>query len=359
MPITPRDVARKAALTAALLLIFLLLRRGLLVGALALKILGHPDALNGFKGPVERKTVVHAGIPIDVYTRRDSHEPFLIIHGVNPTGKDSLDLIRISEALTQAGYQVFVPDLAEMKKLHLEPEEVSRIKSVFQYIGKDAAIACFSYGCGPALIAAADPEIRDRVHFALAFGGYFDARESLEFIVTGPETPMAWFKWAYLEMNSDVLQNEPDREHLRMIAEHHRNNNTPANGDLIEKLSPEGRALLDIFHTPTSEDFRARLNAAPEKVKIRLDALSPSRFITGLRAPLILIHGANDPVIPSEQTVKLAKAAKAHGLDCDVTLFRMYGHVNPILPRIGFRSVFGFYLPEVVRMLRVVNRLVP
>jgi hypothetical protein len=39
-------------------------------------------------------------------------------------------------------------------------------------------------------------------------------------------------------------------------------------------------------------------------------------------------------------------------------LLRMYGHVNPILPEIGFRNVFSFYFPETLRFLGVINRLI-
>src|SRR5215831_12386830 len=150
------------------IVLLLLIRHTLLVGFLALKIIGDPGALDAWKGPV-----------------------------VNPTGKNSLDLVRISEGLAQSGFEVFVPDFAEMRKLHLTPEESGKIKKAFQFIGRDAGVACFSYGCGPAVAAAADPGIRDHVRFVLAFGGYFDIREALEFLVTGPEPPVAWAKSDY------------------------------------------------------------------------------------------------------------------------------------------------------------------
>ena len=97
------------------------MRRGLLVVFLAAKILGYADALNAWEGAVSRQTTVRGGIPVDVYRGSNPVSPILIVHGVNPTGKDSLDLVRVSEGLAQAGYEVYVPDLAEMKKQHLRP----------------------------------------------------------------------------------------------------------------------------------------------------------------------------------------------------------------------------------------------
>src|SRR5262245_20789726 len=102
MRITPPDNwkkwGRKAAAVVCLVLGYLFLRRVLLVVVLALKILGHTDALDAWKGPVRRETVEHAGIPIDIYGAEHFSSSILIIHGVNPTGKDSSDLVRISEA---------------------------------------------------------------------------------------------------------------------------------------------------------------------------------------------------------------------------------------------------------------------
>jgi pimeloyl-ACP methyl ester carboxylesterase len=360
MPITqPKNWekwGRKATAAFCLLLAFLILRRALLVIALALKILGHEDALDAWKGAVRTETVEHAGIPIDIYSGDHVDSSILIIHGVNPSGKNSLDLVRISQALAQVGFRVYVPDLVEMKRQHLDPEESRHVKSAFQFIGKDAGIACFSYGCGPAMIAAADSDIRNHVRFALAFGGYFDSRETLEFVVTGPESPIAYLKWVYLGANSDLVGDEQDRARLRTIAEHH--GERPIEPDLAGSLSPEGKALLDVFLATNPEDFRARLEAGPENLQRRLDALSPSRIVQQIRAPLILVHGINDPAIPAQQTIEFAEAARANGLNYSLTLLRMYGHVNPILPKVSIGNLVSFYLPETLRFLRVINHLI-
>jgi pimeloyl-ACP methyl ester carboxylesterase len=356
MRITP---LKKAAKVLLVVILFFVIRRFLIVVFLGLKILGHSESLDAWEGAVRHQTVEHDGIPIDIYGD-PSFSPILIVHGVNPTGKNNLDLVRISEALAQVGYQVFVPDLREMKKQHIAPEEAADIKSVFQFIGKDAALACFSYGCGPAMVAAADPEINSHVRFALAFGGYFDIREALEFTVTGPKSPIAYLKWVYLGANSDLVADKDDQARLRVIAQHRLEENAKdedVSGQLSQ-LSPEGKALFDIFTANTPEEFRARLNAGPESLQRRLDALSPSMFVRQLRAPLILVHGMHDPSIPAQQAVRFAEAARANGLACSLTLLRMYGHTNPVLPEIGVRSLVSFYFPESFRFLTVVNQVI-
>jgi hypothetical protein len=310
------------------IVLLLFIRHALLVSILALKIIGDPAALDAWKGPVLHRTVAHAGIPIDVYGNHQSRSAILIVHGVNPTGKNSLDLVRISEGLAQSGFEVFVPDFAEMRKLHLTPGESDNIKEAFQFIGRDAGMACFSYGCGPAIAAAADPGIRDHVRFVLAFGGYFDIREALEFLVTGPEPPVAWAKSDYLAANTD-----------------------------LGATADERRQVVSLFASATPEEFRTRFHNLPASIQTRLQAISPANYLPQMRAPLILVHGLEDPVIPSQQSVEFAQAARARGLNCSLTLLRIYGHVNQVQPALGVSSLARFYIPEALRLLRVVNRL--
>jgi pimeloyl-ACP methyl ester carboxylesterase len=309
--------------------LLLFLRRALLVSFLALKLAGYPAALDSWKGAVHHRSVEHAGIPIDIYGDDAFPSALLIVHGVNPTGKNSLDLVRIADGLAQSGFEVYVPDFAEMRKVHLTPAESLNIRNTFELIGRDAGIACFSYGCGPAMAAAADADIRDHVRFILAFGGYFDIREALEFLVTGPEPPVAYAKWAYLTANPDLAADEIGRERIARL-----------------------------FAAQTPGEFRARFSDLPHSTQARLAALSPATFLAQLKAPLILVHGMDDPVIPSSQSVEFDRAARAKGLNSSVTLLRMYGHVNPVRPGFDVSSLIGFYLPDAFRLLRVVNRLV-
>jgi pimeloyl-ACP methyl ester carboxylesterase len=360
MPTTRHEGFRAFLCIAAITLLVsavLVARRALLVVLLSAKILGYGSGLDAWKGPISRETRIHAGIPVDIYRGRNPVSPILIVHGVNPTGKDSLDLVRISQGLAQAGYEVYVPDLADMKKQHLRPEEAGNVKAIFQFIGRNAAIACFSYGCGPALIAAASPEIRDKVRYALDFGGYYDIREMLEFVVTGPETPIAYSKWIYLAANSDLAGDENDQQQIRKIAKA-RAAGLPEDLAVEENLSASARTLLQIFTATNPKDFKVRIDAAPESLRLRLDALSPSRYVRELRAPLVLIHAAYDPSIPAQQSIELAGAARANGFEPSLTLLQMYGHTYPTLPTLSIGSVLSFYIPETFRFVEVVNHVI-
>ena len=113
-----------------------------------------------------------------------------------------------------------------------------------------------------------------------------------------------------------------------------------------------------MFSAASPADFKARLSAIPESFQKTLDGLSPSHYVDGLRAPLILVHLAHDPSIPAQQSIELAEVARARGIDRRLTLLQMYGHTYPTLPEIGLASILDFYIPEALRFLGVINHVV-
>ena len=77
-----------------------------------------------------------------------------------------------------------------------------------------------------------------------------------------------------------------------------------------ERLPPaEARWLLQ----PLSED---------------LAALSPSRLETAPVAPVFLLHGSNDPIVPAADAEKLAEALRARGTPVEVLVTDAFEHVD-------------------------------
>jgi pimeloyl-ACP methyl ester carboxylesterase len=275
------------------------------------------------EGRIPAKTQTIAGFTTDIYTKIQSQLPLLIVHGVNPTGKDSPDLIRISEALAQVGFEVIVPDFPDMRKQHVGPEQATAVAKVFQGLGHDAGIACFSYGCGPALIAAAG-DIRMRVRFIVTFGGYFDMRDMLEYIVVDQAGKLGYSKWEYLAANPH-----------------------------LSKAGP----IDHLFNSTTAAEFRQRLNEAPQQLRTTLDELSPSRYVENLHAPLIIVHGAYDPSVPPSQAEKLARAAARFQIPYGLTLLDIHGHTAMEYPSITLSNVLTQYIPEGLKLLATVHRI--
>jgi acetyl esterase/lipase len=320
----------------------------------AAKVFRHGGAFDWWHGPVARSTVQIEGITADVYAGAGSHAPLLFVHGVNESGKDSPDVRPIAEALAGSGFRVMVPDFVRLKRQNATPADIDDMVAIIQSQESDVGILCASYGCGPALIAATRPEVRDRVRFVVTFGAYFDLKETLRSIITGPPSALAYSKWIYLAGNVDLAESEADRQRLLAIAAERQSPDKPKL--TAGNLGPVATAMLDLVESRTVTEFDIRLRKLPA-LQDRIERLSPSRYISGLRADLIVVHLRSDPAIPSSESLRLAEAAKLHGIPCDLTILETTGHTRPEWPRPGIRNVFGFYVPEGWKFMRALNEI--
>ncbi|WP_456305773.1 hypothetical protein, partial [Falsiroseomonas oryziterrae] len=91
------------------------------------------------------------------------------------------------------------------------------------------------------------------------------------------------------------------------------------------RVTPGGRAALDLVAERDPERVPARLAALPAPARAALEALDPSRVT--LTACTLAIHGLEDPVIPWTQSATL-QAALPEGRAA-VVLVPGFGHVEP------------------------------
>lgn len=326
-----------------------------LTGATA-KVLGYGHVFDLWRGPVSRSTIHLGAIETDVYSASHSHFPLVLVHGVNESGKDSTELRTLAEMLAEAGFRVFVPELVRMTHQNVTPQDVDDVSDVFRSLQSDGGLLCASYGCGPTLIAAGRPDIRDKVRFIVTYGAYFDFTDTLRFIITAPSSPLAYSKWAYMAANADLIQDDRNRMSLITAAKERQSRSPEEWTSGSEDFGSEGRAMLSLFESETPDQFDRRLEAVPN-LRDRITRLSPSRYFAGIKARLIIVHMESDPSIPSSESFRMAKAAQALGIPYSMTILNMYGHTRPLRPPFGIRTFFLFYLPESLKAMGVVNEI--
>ncbi len=64
----------------------------------------------------------------------------------------------------------------------------------------------------------------------------------------------------------------------------------------------------------------------PEKDKEALVKLSPTTHVGNVKAPLLLIQGANDPRVPAGEAIQMVDALAARGVTTGLILFADEGH---------------------------------
>src|SRR3990172_1821540 len=75
----------------------------------------------------------------DLYAprRKGKHPALLIVHGVNPTGKDDEQIVLLAKNLARAGFLVLVPDFEGMKTLRIRLSDVEDVVQSFLYLARD------------------------------------------------------------------------------------------------------------------------------------------------------------------------------------------------------------------------------
>lgn len=231
----------------------------------------------------------------------------VLVHGLSPQGKDDPRLRQAAALLARSGWAVAVPTVEGLTVLRLRPEDAGAVTASVQALraaGFDrVALLGISLGAGPALLAAADPSVAGSVSATLALGGYASAVELLRFTLTGA--------YAY----EGITGREPVLDEA--IAQFAR-----ANAELVDEA---GRRLVD-NRDPAALD--RLVEALPRRTRDLLDALSPGRAVSGLRAPLFLIHGRQDAAVPFTESLRLAAAARAAGRPVRATIVGAVGHVE-------------------------------
>ena len=259
--------------------------------------------------PLPAPSTPSGPVAIDLYaTPALRRAPALVlVHGLSPEGKDEPRLREAAGLLARAGWAVAVPTVAGLTVLRLRPDDAATVGATVRALRvagyPRAAILGVSLGAGPALLAASGPETAEDVSAVLALGGYASAVELLRYTLTGA--------YAFVEVSGRAPVHE------EAIAQFAR-----ANAELVDDA---GRRLID---NRDAAAFDRLMAALPRSTHDLLDALSPGRVVAGLRAPLFLVHGRQDPAVPFTESLRLRAAAQASGRPVRVAIVGAVGHVE-------------------------------
>ncbi len=253
----------------------------------------------------------------------------MLVPGAAERGKDDPRLIAFATSLARARFLVLVPDIESLRALTIGPEDTGRIADALRHLGgrddvpkpEALGLVAISYAAGPAILAALAPDLRARIGFVLAVGGYYDMAAVVTFFTTGKyrqdphapwrhKTPNAYGKWVFLRANAGRLDSPRDRWLLTAMARRKLDDLAAPLDDLAARLGPEGRAVHALLVNRDPEAVPALIAALPQGLRAEMAALDLSRAdLSRLKAELILLHGRDDAIIPYTESLALAAAA--------------------------------------------------
>lgn len=296
-----------AALLLAVVLVLPVLRGAerLVVATAFLLEFAHPPArtLTALTAaPLETARAL-PGVAADGFTARrlGTATPLVLVPGFAPEGKKDGRVREAARLFARAGFDVTVPTIPGLTTGRLRPDDTAPVVSALLRSERPTVVVAVSVGSGPALLAAADPRVRDRVALVVALGGYASASELVRFYLTGD-----------YRFGAEAGHRRHDPALVNAFV--------AANADL---LAPSA-SLGELF-----------------------EALSPLRVARDVRARLVLIHGRDDPLVPFTESLRLA-AARPEATS--VVLLDSLGHIGSPDARPDWRAV--------ARLWRIAYRLV-
>jgi acetyl esterase/lipase len=288
--------------------------------------------------PAIEEITVRPGAPTalaDLYRPRHPRSAVLLVHGLSPAGRRHPDLVRLARLFARHGYLVLVPHFDGLATFRLSGREIDEIKTAIAELrrrSETVAVAGFSFGAGPALIAAADRE--DLAWFG-SFGGYADLRNVIVFLTSGIHRFQGrrysgrveeYNRWKLAALLAPLVDDEHDRARLLLIASRRLANPSGDVSAIVGELGPSGRTVMSLVESRREELTTMLLGRLSPATRGQLERLSPAAVAPRLRARLWLVHGAGDDSIPFTESLRLADAA---GPRARVIILESFHHTGP------------------------------
>ncbi len=301
----------------------------------------------------------------------DRSRPCMVVtHGFTHQGAADQRLQALCRRLARAGFVAVAPELDEMRQYRLGRGDQADLEAVVVALGDDRGIdaarigvMAFSFGSAPTLIGLAEPTLRDRVAFAVIFGGYFDLRRTFKYVLTGaydgfghtgrltpPETGDD--RWKFLRGNLAMIPPSPTSHVIAEVAAR-RIADPRAPADL-STCSAEERAAFALIENRDPDRYDALYEATGPLVDRWIRQLSPVFTASAIRTPLILVHSFTDQKTPFIESIAMSRSVP-HAPPPRLTLLNAFAHVDLTLNWRSLSSLLRDGLPGLVAVWRTVR----
>ena len=143
-----------------------------------------------------RVPVAHTSIRARVYAPlRTSRQTVLLVSGLHPAGIDEPRLMALARELAKTNVTVVIPEIPELRQFDITPALTDLIEEAAVWLATESGMAPtgriglmgVSFGGGLSVVAAGRPALRNHVSYVLSFGGHDDLPRVLRYLCTGIE----------------------------------------------------------------------------------------------------------------------------------------------------------------------------
>jgi pimeloyl-ACP methyl ester carboxylesterase len=302
-------------------------------------------------------------ITADVYRpvgARATAGTILFVHGMTAFAQRDPRIVDVCRHLTISGCAVVAPRYDEFATFSTDPATIGLIEQTIAALVRDPDLAppggrvgvfSTSFSAGYCLIAARRPETAALVRALCLIGGIYSA-EGIERLLLDPHGDLFARQVVLLNYLHLATGARPgvaralraaleDGSYARALPELPR---------VLEALPAEDRDLFSRLMT----DHELRLSYR-ESIRPALAAATAELSdLETLDAPVVLVHGEQDPVMPSSESRRLFEALVRSGADARLDVTPLLGHSDVV--RLGPEIVpamarllgsFGLFFREV------------
>ena len=278
----------------------------------------------------------------------------LLMPGVHRDGIDESRLVGLAEDLAGTGYNVMTVAAPDLQKFKVTPEVTDVIEDAIRWTSEQPqfttdgkiGVLGISFTGGLSIVAAGRASVRDRVAFVMSFGGHGDLSRAMHYLTSGEVLGnLEQAKRSSAVLGAEHVGVHPPHDYgLAVTLLNLADRVVPA--DQVAALSKgiDGFLLASSLavtdppkSVPVFEEMKKYQETLPEPSRTYMQyvndravdklgpillpvadalkdhpgmpALSPERA-TPPSAPIFLLHGVDDSVIPSMETVLLAEHLK-------------------------------------------------
>jgi len=242
------------------------------------------------------------------------HGAIILLLGAGDLPRSDL-AVHFAEALARLGVVTLVPESSGMLAERLTFDEVDAVRASVDLLrglpevdGERIGLVGLSASGGLSIVAAGQPDLRDRVRFVNSFGSYADARSLLLDVLSRS-----------IDVRGEIRPWQPEPRTVDVVAN--------ALGDAgVDKAHQQ--AMLGGMTRAQAQQI---IGAMPAGVARTLAQVSPSTYLSQVHAHLYLMHDVDDSFIPFTESRDLVAAAPP-GVVQRYTEFSIFAHVIPDRP---------------------------
>jgi dienelactone hydrolase len=308
----------------------------------------------------------HGPVPMRIYRPAARiTRTALLTPGVHAMGIDEPRLKGLAGDLAESGIAVVTIALPDLMRYRFTPQAVDQIEDAAAWVAGQRDLAPdgkvglmgISFAGGLSVVAAGRPSIRDRMAYVFSFGGHGDLQRVLRYLCTGleplaPEAPAGTprhFRAPHDYGVAVILIGIADRvvpadqvDALRRGLETFLTASqlTLVDMELAKKTFTESEAIAAALPEPSKtlmEYVNARdTRALGARLLPVLEQIGDEEYPPALSAehspapsaPVYLLHGADDTVIPAVETRLLAHHLESQGTEVRALLSGLITHAE-------------------------------